>query len=140
MEHLLYKILDKNPSYRYNARLALNHHWITLHKFNKIPITLYGKIIEDENFIKLNMLLLISSYMLYYKKHFLIIKNNKIRIINLNLNNFLSKSSNNEICNNNLNESLDNYEKDVLKSNKILKKNIKKIEICFYLNVKLVKK
>ena len=66
--HLIYKLLDKNPSYRYSARLALNHPWITLNKFDKIPMTLYDKIIEDENVIKLNMLLFISSFMLYYKK------------------------------------------------------------------------
>ena len=28
--------MDKNPSYRYSARLALNHPWITLNKFDKI--------------------------------------------------------------------------------------------------------
>ena len=123
--HLIYKLLDKNPSYRYTTRLALNHPWITLNKFDKIPMTLYDKIIEDENVIKLNMLLFISSFMLYYKKHFLIIKNdennNKPKFIN-----FLSNSSNNEICKNNLNESMDNYEKNVLESNKIYEEKFKK--------------
>ena len=123
--HLIYKLLDKNPSYRYSARLALNHPWITLNKFDKIPMTLYDKIIEDENVIKLNMLLFISSFMLYYKKHFLIIKNDKNNNNKPKVKNFLSKSNNNEICKNNLNESLDDYERDVLKSNKIYEEKFK---------------
>ena len=122
--HLIYKLLDKNPSYRYSARLALNHPWITLNKFDKIPMTLYDKIIEDENVIKLNMLLFISSFMLYYKKHFLIVKNDKKNNYP-KFKNFLSKSSNNEICKNSLNESMDNYEKNVLKSNKIYEEKFK---------------
>ena len=71
--HLIYRLLDKNSSYRYTARLALNHPWITLYKFDKIPMTLYDKIIEDENVTKLNILLIISSFMLYYKKIILLL-------------------------------------------------------------------
>ena len=45
--HLIYKLLDKNPSYRYSARLALNHPWITGNKNDKIPMTLYDKLLVD---------------------------------------------------------------------------------------------
>ena len=66
--HIILKLLDKNPSYRYSARLALNHPWISGNKFDKIPLTLYDKLLIDENSIKLRNLLLISSFMLFYRK------------------------------------------------------------------------
>ena len=69
--HLIYKLLDKNPSYRYSARLALNHPWITNNKTDKIPITLYDKLLLDESGAKLKMLFLISSFMSFYRKKFL---------------------------------------------------------------------
>ena len=65
------KLLDKNPSYRYSARLALNHPWITGNKNDKIPMTLYDKLLVDENAVKLKMMILISSFMFNYKKKFL---------------------------------------------------------------------
>ena len=94
----IFKLLDKNPSYRYTARLALNHHWITLNKFDKIPMTLYDKIIEDENVTKLNMLLIISSFMLYYKMNYLVLNNdlNKKQILKTK---FLSRSDSDDISN-----------------------------------------
>ena len=122
--HLIYKLLDKNPSYRYSARLALNHPWITLNKFDKIPMTLYDKLVEDENIIKLKMLLFISSFMLYYKKNYLVIKND----ININDNiiykkKFIIRTDNEEIRKNNNN--LKNYEKNVLEINKIYEEKFK---------------
>ena len=122
--HLIYKLLDKNPSYRYSARLALNHPWITLNKFDKIPMTLYDKLIEDENIIKLKMLLFISSFMLYYKKNYLVIKND----ININDNivykkKFIIRTDNEEISKNGNN--LENYEKNVLEINKIYEEKFK---------------
>ena len=116
--HLIYKLLDKNPSYRYTARLALSHPWITLNKFDKIPMTLYDKIIEDENVTKLNMLLIISSFMFYYKKNFLVAKNDINNNKNFLKNDFLSKYDNDEVSKND-DENMDNYERNVLKSNKI---------------------
>ena len=122
--HLIYKLLDKNPSYRYSARLALNHPWITLNKFDKIPMTLYDKLVEDENIIKLKMLLFISSFMLYYKKNYLVIKND----ININDNiinkkKFIIRTDNEEISKNDNN--LENYEKNVLEINKIYEEKFK---------------
>ena len=125
--HFIYKLLDKNPSYRYSARLALNHPWITLNKFDKIPMTMYDKIIEDENITKLKMLLFISFFMLNYKKNYLVIKND----VNLDKNansikkTYLSKSDNDEICKNNEYGYLDNYEKNIIKINKIYEEKFK---------------
>ena len=116
--HLIYKLLDKNPSYRYTARLALSHPWITLNKFDKIPMTLYDKIIEDENVTKLNMLLIISSFMFYYKKNFLAAKNDTNNNKNFLKSDFLSKYDNDEVSKTD-DENMDNYERNVLKSNKI---------------------
>ena len=69
--HLIMKLLDKNPSYRYSARLALNHPWITGNKNDKIPMTLYDKLLVDENSAKLKMMFLVSSFMSKYKQIFL---------------------------------------------------------------------
>ena len=122
--HLIYKLLDKNPSYRYTARLALNHPWITLNKFDKIPMTLYDKLIEDENVNKLNMLLYITSFMLYYKKNYLFIKNdiNNSKMLKTK---YLSSFDNDEISKNDTIENMDDYEQNILKSNKIYEEKFK---------------
>ena len=122
--HLIYKLLDKNPSYRYTARLALNHPWITLNKFDKIPMTLYDKLIEDENVNKLNMLLYITSFMLYYKKNYLFIKNdiNNSKMLKTK---YLSRFDNDEINKNDTTENMDDYEQNILKSNKIYEEKFK---------------
>ena len=122
--HLIYKLLDKNPSYRYTARLALNHPWITLNKFDKIPMTLYDKLIEDENVNKLNMLLYITSFMLYYKKNYLFIKNdiNNSKMLKTK---YLSRFDNVEINKNDTTENMDDYEQNILKSNKIYEEKFK---------------
>ena len=138
--HLIFKLLDKNPSYRYTVRLALAHPWITLNKFDRIPMTLYDKMVEDENIVKLKMLLLISSFMLYYKKNYLTIKNNIDLNNDINDNNnniynknFLFYSNNKEISKNNYNEiyfsnninnlfNMNSYEKNIIKINKIYEK------------------
>ena len=122
--HLIYKLLDKNPSYRYTARLALNHPWITLNKFDKIPMTLYDKLIEDENVNKLNMLLYITSFMLYYKKNYLFIKNN-INNSKMLKTKYLSRFDNDEISKNDTIENMDDYEQNILKSNKIYEEKFK---------------
>ena len=69
--HLIYKLLDKNPSYRYSARLALIHPWITKNITDKIPMTLYDKLLLDENAVKLKMFFLVANFMIYYKHNFL---------------------------------------------------------------------
>ncbi len=61
-KHLINKLLKKNSSYRYTIRSALDHPWITLNKFDKIPMTIYDKAFFDEYSDKLKTLLLTSIY------------------------------------------------------------------------------
>jgi len=134
--HLIYKLLDKNPSYRYSARLALNHPWITGNKNDKIPMTLYDKLLVDENAVKLKNLFLISSFMFNYKKKFLSKKTFKYKMCKSekcvneqfknkfkNLHNsdnekfrlkISPKDRNNSIFN------MEEYEKNVIKTNKLM--------------------
>ena len=136
--HLIYKLLDKNPSYRYSARLALNHPWITKNKMDKIPLTLYDKLLFDENSIKLKMIFLVSSFMSFYKKKFLKKKclkyvtckseklvneqfKNKFKKIDYSDNQkFYYKLSSKEKINNNNQFNLDEYEKKLLKTNYLM--------------------
>ena len=127
--HFIYKLLDKNPSHRYSARLALNHPWITMNKFDKIPLTLYDKIVEDESKTKLNMLLVTACFMLNYKKKYL--KNASDRNSNNDNNNnnnndkqILIFNFNDEESKND-NEDLEDYEKRIAKINEIYEKKFK---------------
>ena len=84
-KHLINKLLKKNPSYRYTIRPALEHPWITLNKFDKIPMTIYDKAFIDEYSEKLKTLLLTSIFFSYQKKHNFYVsknikKNNKMKI------------------------------------------------------------
>ena len=134
--HLIYKLLDKNPSYRYSARLALNHPWITRNKNDKIPMTLYDKLLVDENSIKLKMMFLISSFMLNYKKNFLNKKSVKYKMcksekcVNEQFKNKFKKlhNSDNEKFRlkispkerNNSIFNMEEYEKKIIKTNKLM--------------------
>jgi len=136
--HLIYKLLDKNPSYRYSARLALNHPWITKNKMDKIPLTLYDKLLFDENSAKLKMIFLVSSFMSFYKKKclkkkcfkYVICKSekfvneqfkNKFKKIHYSDNQkFHLKLSPKEKTNNNNQFNLDEYEKKIMKTNNLM--------------------
>ena len=120
--HFIYKLLEKNSSYRYTVRLALSHPWITLNKLDKIPMTIYDKVILDENSTKLKMFLLTSLFMLYHKKKNLIIKNN----INIhknkdenNKNNSYENTGSDNLFN------MDIYEKNIIKINEIYEQRFK---------------
>ena len=76
-KNFLNKLLKKNPSYRYTIRPALEHPWVTLNKFDKIPMTIYDKAFMDENSEKLKTLLLTSIFFSYQKKNFYVSKNIK---------------------------------------------------------------
>ena len=69
-KHLINKLLKKNPLYRYTIRTALEHPWITLNKFDKIPLTIYDEANIDENSEKLKIFLMISIFLFYQKKNF----------------------------------------------------------------------
>ena len=66
---LINKLLKKNPLYRYTIRSALEHPWITLKKFDKIPLTIYDKANIDENVEKIKIFLLVSIFLNYIKKN-----------------------------------------------------------------------
>ena len=75
-KHLINKLLKKNSSYRYTIRSALEHPWVTLNKFDKIPMTIYDKAFFDEYSDKLKTLLLISIFFLNQKKNFIEVSKN----------------------------------------------------------------
>ena len=66
---LINKLLKKNPLYRYTIRSALEHPWITLKKFDKIPLTIYDKANIDENVEKIKIFLLVSIFFNHAKKN-----------------------------------------------------------------------
>ena len=77
-KHLINKLLKKNPLYRYTIRTALEHPWITMNKFDKIPLTIYDKANIDEKAEKLKIFLMISIFLYHQKKeNYKIIDNNR---------------------------------------------------------------
>ena len=74
-KHLISKMLNKIPNYRYSAQLALKHPWITENKYSKIPLTLYDKVKYNENVNKMKILFSVAifiSSMPNYKKNVII--------------------------------------------------------------------
>ena len=137
------KLLKKNSSSRYTARPALNHPWITMEKFEKIPMTVLDKLLIGEYINKMKELFLISLFLNYYKnKNLNIILANRLysnsskeilrkkcfgNFTNLKrkyniLNNEIHK---NNIYNYNYNFDLDEYFQRVKKSNILLEKKFK---------------
>ena len=57
------KLLEKNHSYRYTARPALNHPWITLNKYDKIPLTMYDQMKYIEYIDKMKILLYTTFFL-----------------------------------------------------------------------------
>ena len=68
---LINKLLKKNPLYRYTIRSALEHPWITLKKFDKIPLTIYDKANNDENVERLKLFLLMAIFLNHVKTNHL---------------------------------------------------------------------
>ena len=73
---LINKLLKKNPLYRYTIRSALEHPWITMNKFDKIPLTIYDKANIDENVERLKLFLLVAIFLNHSKKDNLFMNNN----------------------------------------------------------------
>ena len=63
------KLLMKNSSSRYTARPALNHPWVTLHKFEEIPLTVLDKLLIGEHVNTIKELFLTALFMNYYKNN-----------------------------------------------------------------------
>ena len=73
---LINKLLKKNPLYRYTIRSALEHPWITMNEFDKIPLTIYDKANIDENVERLKLFLLVAIFLNYSKKDNLFMNDN----------------------------------------------------------------
>ena len=139
------KLLKKNSSSRYTVRPALNHPWITMEKFEKIPMTVLDKLLIGEYITKLKELFLTALFMNHYRKENLnstTVKSKKISKINsiedilkkdlfASCSNFKRKkynllNNNQEINKNDYNNfDLDEYFQRVKKSNILLEKKFK---------------
>ena len=73
-KHLIFKLLEPNPSWRYNASQAIKHPWITRNKYDEIPLT-FNEILHKSNMKKLgrNLLgiVLFLNYLTKNKKIFI---------------------------------------------------------------------
>ena len=112
----LYKLLKKNPSYRYTARTALEHPWITLKKYDKIPLTVYDTLRVNEFKDKMKIL--------FYT--ILFIKNQDTQYLEDNLNEYeLKVILSNDLFNRKFKEKRDKmFEKSKKCENEIQKNNI----------------
>ena len=136
-KHLINKLLKKNPSYRYTIRSALEHPWVTLNKFDKIPMTIYDKAFIDEYAEKLKTLLMTSIFFCYQKNNnYLVSKNdnNKNKKINIkkSKNEYFRFRNENQKEQNNKNTSaclkifnMNEYEQMVKRSNILYKQKFK---------------
>ena len=50
-KHLILKLLEPNPSWRYNASQAIKHPWITRNKYDEVPFT-FNEILHKSNMKK----------------------------------------------------------------------------------------
>ena len=81
------KLLMKNSSNRYTARPALNHPWLTMQKYEKIPMNVLDKLLIGEYINKIKELFLTALFMNYYKNN-----NLKINLKNTSNENFFEDS------------------------------------------------
>ena len=66
--HLILKLLEPNPSWRYNGAQAIKHPWITRNKEDEVPLT-FNEILKKSNDKKiLRDLLNICLFMNYFNK------------------------------------------------------------------------
>lgn len=150
-KHLIKKLLNKNPSFRYTARPALAHPWITLNKFDKIPMTVFDKAYVDDYVESLKILVLTAIFFFNLdreqthkkNKSDSFEKNNTKKIANLkrNQNKLGYKINSNPLIDMKKEEGskekivefdLENYKKKVEDSNKIFKEKFKESrEIMF---------
>ena len=108
-KQFLYKLLKKNPSYRYTARIALEHPWITLKKYDKIPLTVYDTLRVNEYKDKMKILFYVILF----------VKNQDTQYLEDNLNEYEIKVNlSNEISNRKFKEKRDKmFEIEKIKNN-----------------------
>ena len=67
-KHLILKLLEPNPSWRYTGSQAIKHPWITLNKNNDVPLTFNGILAKCNNKKNMKDLFNISLFMNYFSK------------------------------------------------------------------------
>ena len=102
---LINKLLKKNPLYRYTIRSALEHPWITMNKFDKIPLTIYDKANIDENVERLRLFLLVAIFLNHVKKNNLFLEDNPTNKKNSNNGENVNDDSNNDYEFGNINKN-----------------------------------
>ena len=102
---LINKLLKKNPLYRYTIRSALEHPWITMNKFDKIPLTIYDKANIDENVERLRLFLLVAIFLNHVKKNNLFLEDNPTNKKNSNNGENVNDDSNNDFEFGNINKN-----------------------------------
>ena len=107
-KHLIHKLCEPNPSWRYSASLAIKHPWITRNPKDDIPLT-FNEILNRNNNKKIaSTIIMINIFLNYVKKNF----------------------PNNNNLNNNLDYNLDNLNKKKKIKNKIFIINNEYINKC----------
>ena len=76
-KHLIFKLLEPNPSWRYNASQAIKHPWISRNKYDEVPLT-FNEILHKSNMKKIGRNLLgVVLFLNYLTKNKKIIINDK---------------------------------------------------------------
>ena len=69
-KHLMHKLCEPNPSWRYSANLAIKHPWITRNPNDDIPLTFNEVLNRNNNKKNAHTLIMISIFLNYMKKKF----------------------------------------------------------------------
>ena len=73
-KHLIFKLLEPNPSWRYNASQAIKHPWITRNKYDEVPLT-FNEILHKSNMKKVGRnifgTVLLLNYLKKKKKYYI---------------------------------------------------------------------
>mgnify|MGYP002626726944 CR=1 FL=1 len=76
-KHLIFKLLEPNPSWRYNASQAIKHPWITRNKYDEVPLT-FNEILHKSNMKKIGRNLLgVVLFLNYFTKNKIFLINDK---------------------------------------------------------------
>ena len=104
-KHLMHKLCEPNPSWRYSASIAIKHPWITRNPNDDIPLTFNEILIRNNNKKNAHALIMISIFLNYGKK-------------------------NNKFSRNNSTNNIDNFIKNKKIKNKIFKINNDYVNTC----------
>ena len=68
-KHLMHKLCEPNPSWRYSANIAIKHPWITRNPNDDIPLTFNEILNRNNNKKNAHALIMISIFLNYAKKN-----------------------------------------------------------------------